>query len=79
MKTLDKIHETINAAAKDPQVNITKIDDLTFNVVVGGPIMVAFEKLGKVQKQVDESCCDEYTLKTIYGDGQDARFILKKN
>ena len=79
METLDKIHEAINTAAKDPQVNITKIDDLTFNVVVGGPIMAAFEKLGEVQKQVDESCCDEYTLKTVYGDGQDARFILKKN
>jgi len=79
METLDKIHETINTAAKDPQVNITKIDDLTFNVVVGGPIMAAFEKLGEVQKQVDESCSDEYTLKTVYGDGQDARFILKKN
>ena len=79
METLDKIHEAINTAAKDPQVNITKIDDLTFNVVVGGPIMAAFEKLGEVQKQIDESCCDEYTLKTVYGEGQDARFILKKN
>lgn len=79
METLEKIHETINIAAKDPQVNITKIDDLTFNVVVGGSIMAAFEKLGEVQKQVDESCSDEYTLKTIYGDGKDAKFILKKN
>jgi len=79
METLEKIHETINVAAKDPQVNITKIDDFTFNVVVGGSIMAAFEKLGSVQKQVDESCGDDYTLKTIYGDNQDARFILKKN
>ena len=79
METLEKIHETINTAAKDPQVNITKIDDLTFNVVVGGSIMAAFEKLGEVQKQVDESCCNEYTLKTVCGDGQDAKFILKKN
>lgn len=79
METLEKIHETINTAAKDPQVNITKIDDLTFNVVVGGSIMAAFEKLGQVQKQVDESCSDEYTLKTVYGDGQDAKFILMKN
>jgi len=79
METLEKIHETINAAAKDPQVNITKIDDLTFNVVVGGSIMGAFEKLGNVQKQVNNSCGEEYTLKTIYGEGQDARFILKKN
>lgn len=79
METLEKIHETINTAAKDPQVNITKINDFTFDVVVGGAMMAAFEKLGEVQKQVDESCCDEYTLKTVYGDGQDARFILKKN
>lgn len=79
METLEKIHETINTAAQDPLVNITKIDDYTFNVVVGGPLMTAFEKLGKVQKQVDESCSDEYTLKTVFGDGQDAKFILKKN
>ena len=79
MERLEKIHETIKAAAKDPQVNITKIDDFTFEVVVGGPMMAAFEKLGNVQKQVDESCCGEYTLKTIYGDGQDAKFKLMKN
>ena len=41
--------------------------------------MPAFEKLGDVQKQIDESCSDEYSLKTVYGDRQDARFILKKN
>ena len=41
--------------------------------------MTAFEKLGEVQKQVDESCSDEYSLTTVYGDGQDAKFILKKN
>ena len=41
--------------------------------------MPAFEKLGEVQKQIDDSCSDEYHLKTVYGDGQDARFILKKN
>ena len=79
MTTLEKIHETINTVAKDPQVHITKIDDFTFNVVVGGNLMTAFEKLGTVQKQIDESCSDEYTLKTIYGDGQDAKLILKKN
>lgn len=50
-----------------------------FNVVVGSPLMTAFEKLGDVQKQVDESYSDEYSLKTVYGDGQDAKFILKRN
>ena len=79
METLEKIHETINTVAKDPQVNITKIDDFTFDVVIEGNIMNAFEKLGEVQQQVDEICCDEYTLKTVYGEGQDAKFILKKN
>lgn len=41
--------------------------------------MAAFDKLGDVQKQIGESCSNEYALKTIYGDGQDAKFILKKN
>lgn len=79
METLKKIHETIDDAAKDPQVTISKIDDFTFDVVIGGDMMPAFDKLGEVQKKIDESCSDEYTLKTIYGDGQDAKFILKKN
>lgn len=78
MKTIEKIHETINTIAKDPQVHITKIDDFTFNIVVAGNLMTAFEKLGDVQKQIDESCTDGYTLKTVYGDGQDAKFIIKK-
>ena len=79
METLEKIHGTIIAAAKDPQVNITKIDDFTFDISIEGRIMNAFEKLGEIQKQVDESCCDEYVLKTVYGDGQDAKFIIIKN
>lgn len=41
--------------------------------------MDSFDKLGVIQKEIYESCSDEYTLKTIYGDGQDAKFILKKN
>ncbi|MEE0936075.1 MAG: hypothetical protein U0L42_10420 [Methanobrevibacter sp.] len=40
--------------------------------------MPAFDKLGDIQK-LDDICSDEYALKTVYGDGQDARFILKKN
>lgn len=79
MKTLEKIHETIDVVAKDPQVHINKIDDFTFDIVISGNIMPAFEKLGEIQKKIDESCSDDYTLKTIFGDGQDAKFILKKN
>ena len=53
---------------------------MTFDVDIGGDsIMAAFIKLGEVQKQIDESCCDKYVLKTVYGDGQDAKFIIKKN
>ena len=79
METLEIIHETINTVAKDPQVYSTKIDDLTFDIVIDGSMMAAFDKLGDVQKQIYESCCGEYSLKTVYGDGQDAKFILKKN
>ena len=79
MATLENIHKTINALAQDPQLNITKIDDYTFDIVIEGDLMPAFDKLGDVQKQIDDICSDEYALKTVYGDGQDARFILKKN
>lgn len=78
METLEKIHETINNVAKDPQVHITKINDYTFNIVITGNTMRAFEKLGDVQKQINESCTNGYTLKTVYGEGQDAKFIVEK-
>lgn len=60
MKAIEKIHKIITTISKDSQVNITKIDDMTFNVDIGGDsIMAAFVKLGEVQKRIDESCCDK--------------------
>lgn len=79
METLEKIHDKINHFAEDPRVTISKIDDYTFNIVIDGELMDSFDKLGDIQKEINECCSDEYTLKTIYGDGQDAKFILKKN
>ena len=79
MKNLEKIHNTINTIAHESRVNISKIDDYTFNIVIDGELMDSFDKLGDIQNKVEESCSDKYTLKTIYGDGQDAKLILKKN
>ena len=78
MENLEKIHDTINSIAEDPQVTISKIDDYTFDIVIDGELMDSFDKLGDIQKEIDDSCSDEYTLKTIYGEGQDAKFILVK-
>lgn len=78
MKNLEKIHNTINTIAHESRVNISKIDDYTFNVVINGEIMDSFEKLGEIQNKILESCDDEYGLKTVYGDGQDATLILEK-
>ena len=79
MESLERIHDTINSIAEDPRVNVSKIDDYTFDIVIDGELMDSFGKLGEIQKKIDESCSDEYTLKTIYGDGQDAKLILEKN
>ena len=79
MENLEKIHNTINTIAEDPRINISKIDDYTFNIVIDGELMDSFDKLGEIQSKLKESCSDEYTLKTIYGDGQDAKLILEKN
>lgn len=79
MESLEKIHGAINTIAEDSRVNISKIDDYTFDIVINGELMDSFEKLGEIQKKIEESCSDEYTLKTVYGDGQDAQFILEKN
>ncbi|MBR0370406.1 MAG: hypothetical protein IJH63_06745 [Methanobrevibacter sp.] len=79
MESLERIHDTINSIAEDPRVNVSKIDDYTFDIVIDGELMDSFDKLGEIQKKIDESCSDEFTLKTIYGDGQDAKLILEKN
>lgn len=79
MKSIEAVHDAINNIAEDSRVNISKIDDYTFNITIAGELMDSFEKLGKIQKKIEESCSDEFTLKTIYGEGQDAKLILKKN
>ena len=79
MNSLEKIHNTINIIAEDSRVTISKIDEYTFNVVITGELMDSFEKLGEIQNKIEECCSDEYSLKTIYGDGQDAKLILEKN
>ena len=79
MESLERIHDTINSIAEDPRVNVSKIDDYTFNIVIDGELMDSFDKLGEIQSKLEESCSDEYSLKTIYGDGQDAKLILEKN
>lgn len=78
METLKKIHDTINAVAQEPGISISKIDNHTFKVVIMGNLMTSFEKLGEVQSKILKSCNNEYDLKTVYGDGQDATLILTK-
>lgn len=79
MEKLKKIHDTFSQIAKDTTVNISKIDDYTFNVIIDGELMDSFEKLGKIQNRIEKSCSDGYTLQTIYGEGQEAKLIIKKN
>ena len=79
MDDLEKIHNTIDIIAEEPRVNVSKIDEYTFNIVIDGELMDSFDKLGEIQSKLEESCSDEYTLKTIYGEGQDAKLIIEKN
>ena len=79
MKTLEKIYDTINNFSEDPQVHITKKNDYTFDIIIHGKLSDSFFKLGDIQKEIDELCSDEYSLKTIFGEGQNATFILEKN
>ena len=79
MKTLEKIHEIMGRISKDSQVNIIKKDKYTFDIIINGKLSESFFKLGDIQKEIDELCSDEYTLKTIYGERQNATFILEKN
>lgn len=79
MDAIKNVYDAINSIAEDPRVDISQIDNLAFNVVIKGELMDSFEKLGEIQKKIEKCCPKEYTLKTIYGDGQDAKLILEKN
>ena len=78
MGSLEYIHATINSIGQESRVNISKIDDYKFKVVIDGELMDSFDKLGEIQNKILESCNGDYDLKTVYGDGQDATLILKK-
>ena len=78
MGSLENIHATINSIGQESRINISKIDNYKFKVVIDGELMDSFEKLGEIQNKILESCNGDYDLKTVYGDGQDATFILKK-
>ena len=45
---------------KMPEIDITKRDDLTFDIFIGGELMDSFDKLGKIQNKILESCNNEY-------------------
>lgn len=79
MKTLEKIHERMDRISEDFQVSIIKKDDYRFDIIINGELSESFFKLGDIQKEIDELCSDDYTLKTIYGERQNATFILEKN
>ena len=78
MKTLEKIHYTMNNFSEDPQVHITKKNDYTFDIIIHGKLSDSFFKLGDIQKEIGELCSEGYVLKTIFGEGQDATFNLEK-
>ena len=79
MKEIEKIQTMLNQIDEDPEVNISKINDYTFDITITGKLIDSFEKLGNIQKNIEEICPDGYTLKTIYGEGQDAKLIIEKN
>ena len=58
-----------------PLVHITQKNPPEFKITIGGQLMESFFKLGKIQEEIKNSIGEDYELKTIYGEGQDA--ILK--
>ena len=52
MESLERVHDTINIISEDPRVNVSKIDDYTFNIVIDGELMDSFDKLGEIQKRL---------------------------
>lgn len=79
METLEKINKKMNHFSEDPLVNIFKEDEFTYDITIHWELMDSYWKLGDIQKEIDELCYNKYTLKTIFGDRQNARFIIKKN
>ena len=52
MKSIEAVHDAINNIAEDSRVNISKIDDYTFNITIAGELMDSFENLEKFKRKL---------------------------
>ena len=73
-KSINNGYYLIKRANEDLLVRINVIEHL--NILAGTHGLFSFQINNLLENDFNY---DEYTLKTVYGDGQDAKFILKKN
>ena len=71
-----KLYNLMNRIAQYQGINISQKDSLEFEIRVGGPLMESFERLGDIQEEIKKEIGNEFSLKTVYGDGQDALLIF---
>lgn len=79
MERYVKLYQVMTKVGGYPQVHLTQLSSNEFKIEMGGELMKSFMRLGEIQEEIKTATQDDFELKTIYGDGQDAvfRFIEK--
>lgn len=74
MDKYSKLTQLMTKIGNYPLVHITQKNNLEFKIEIGGGFMEGFMRLGKIQEEIKNTIGEDYELKTIYGEGQDATF-----
>ena len=79
MEKYIRLYQLLSKIGGYPLVHITQKSNNEFKIEIGGDFMKGYMKLGEIQKEITDSVGDDFELRTIYGEGQDAilRFIEK--
>ena len=79
MQRYMKLYQVMTQVGGYPQVHLTQLNNNEFKIEMGGELMQSFMRLGEIQEEIKTATQDDFEMKTIYGDGQDAvfRFIEK--
>ena len=76
MDNLKNILSTLNIISQDPKVHISQIDNQIFDIIVDGDFDI--QKINEIQKKINESCSDEFIVKTFYCDEAYTKIIIRK-
>lgn len=71
---MQELYDLLSDIGSWPKIHITQLDNLKFKIEIGGELMTSYSILGDIQQEIVDKIGREFSLTTIYGDGQYAFF-----